>query len=250
MRGGEDGLRGKTALVTGAARRIGRACALALARRGMNVVIHFHRSRTEAEKVRREIIRLGARAWTVQGDLSCPDSSEQVFADAVKAAGPVDLLLNNASIYGESRLASLAMRDLVRNLSINAIAPFLLARQLAAQRREGMVINFLDARLSRHDSGYAAYHVSKSLLLTLTRMMAVEFAPRVRVNAVAPGAILPPAGKGAAYMRKLAAANPLRRVGDLREITEAVLYLAGTRFVTGQVLFVDGGYHLRGKDEG
>ena len=236
---------GKTALVTGAARRLGRACALALAKRGFSIVAHYNSSEREARSLAKDVKKLGVACFLVQGDLSGPTEAACVFDRAVSLAGPLDVLVNNASIYEESDLATAGLEEITLNLNVHAFSPLVLSRRLAAQDRKSCIVNFLDARIVRATSPQAAYHVSKQLLFLLTRTMATEFAPRVRVNAIAPGAILPPAGKGQAYMRRLAAANPLHRTGSPDDICRALIYLVESDFVTGQVLFVDGGYHLK-----
>jgi len=239
-------LAGKTALVTGAAKRLGHAVALALAEEGANVIVHFSASAAEAQATAKAIRRLRRKAWTVRADLADPAQAEELLPKAAQAAGPVDYLVNSASIFAPSRLASLTPAALQANVQVNAFSPLLLARALAAQQREAAVVNLLDARISAYDREHAAYHLSKRMLYSLTKMMALEFAPRVRVNAVAPGLILPPAGKDEAYLRKLVHTNPLRRIGSAQGVAAAVLFLLRHDFVTGQVIYVDGGRHLRG----
>ena len=139
-----------------------------------------------------------------------------------------------------------SLKDLEDNVQVNAISPLLIGRSFAKQGCEGAVVNFLDTRITEYDSGHAAYHLSKRMLFTLTRMMALEFAPSVRVNAIAPGLILPPPGEDVLYLQKLAPTNPLNRIGSPESITDAVLFLLNSEFVTGQVIFVDGGYHIKG----
>jgi len=131
-------------------------------------------------------------------------------------------------------------------VQVHALAPLTLSRALAKQGRDGHIINMLDSRVTDYDRDHAAYHLSKRMLLTLTRMLAMELAPRIAVNGVAPGLILPPAGKDESYLRDLAHTNPMNRHGGVGDITDAVLYLLTSRFVTGQVMFVDGGRHMRG----
>lgn len=250
MQRGSAQLAGKTALVTGAAKRIGRATALALATERVHVVLHYGRSEDEAEQVAARARALGVGAWTIQADLGTPDGAESLIPKALEAAGPLDILVNNASIFTESRIGDLSVEDLARNIQVNAVAPLLIARAFARQDRPGMwgaILNFLDARVVEYDAQHAAYHISKRMLYTLTRMMALEFAPRVRVNAVAPGLILPPPGKDASYLETLASTNPLHRVGTVEEITDAALFLLRSGFVTGQVIYVDGGRHLKGR---
>jgi len=243
-------LAGKTALVTGSARRLGRATVLALAEQGADVVVHYHRSREAAEETAESVRQSGVRAWTVCADLSDSQQSQALLARAVERAGPIDFLVNNASIFEPGRLRTFSADDLARNVQVNALAPLDLARSFAAQDRAGAIVHFLDAKVVTYDTANVAYHLSKRMLFSLMRMMALEFAPAVRVNAVAPGAILPPPGKDEAHLRALASMNPLNRVGDPEAITDAVLFLLRSEFITGQVIFVDGGYHLRGRTYG
>ncbi|NIA13061.1 MAG: SDR family oxidoreductase [Nitrospiraceae bacterium] len=239
-------LAGKVALVTGGAKRIGRAISLGLAGAGADVVVHYRSSGTEARALVEEIRQLGRRAWPVEGDLGDPACASDVLQLARGSAGPVDLLVNNASSFVGTRLDMVSAAELHADLDINAIAPFLLAKAFAGQEREGAVVNLLDARITDYDAQHVGYHVSKRVLFALTRMMAVEFAPRVSVNAIAPGLILAPEGKAPSYLADLAHTNPLQRHGDPADVVDAVLFLLCSRFVTGQVIFVDGGRHMRG----
>ena len=132
------------------------------------------------------------------------------------------------------------------NVNVNALAPFLLSRAFAAQQREGCIINFLDTRIMDYDKTHVSYHLSKRMLFSITRMMALEFAPKVRVNAIAPGLILPPEGKDETYLQDLAPSNPLQTYGGPGDIVEAVLFLLRGRYITGQVVYVDGGRHMLG----
>ena len=246
MRRAKSPMAGKIALVTGAARRLGRAVALALANDGVSVIVHCSASAAEAEAVAREIRRRRARAWTLRADLADPAQAHDLLPRAAETAGPVDYLVNNASIFTPSRLRDFTRQELDANIRVNALAPLLLARAFAAQGREGAIVNFLDARIADYDREHAAYHLSKRMLYSLTKMMALEFAPLVRVNAVAPGLILPPPGKDESYLRRFVGSNPLRRIGTPEGVAAAVLFLLRSDFITGQVVYVDGGRHLRG----
>jgi pteridine reductase len=239
-------LSGKTALVTGAAKRIGRGVALALSEAGVHVVVHCGTSRDEAEDTAARIRERGTRAWVLQADLSSPAETRSLFARAGESAGALDFLVNSASIFPKSRLGDFTPEELAESLRVNAMAPLDLSRSFAAQGREGAIVNFLDTRVTGFDKSHAAYSISKNVLLNLTRMMALEFAPRVSVNAVAPGLILPPPGEDESYLQRLAHTNPMHKAGSVEGIAEAVLFLLGSDFITGQVLFVDGGRHLRG----
>jgi pteridine reductase len=238
---------GKTALVTGAAKRIGRAIATALAQSGVHIVVHYHQSAPDALTLCDEIQRLGVSAWPIQGDLMDAGQTARVFREAVAQAGPIDLLVNNASIFERDTLWEATEESIAKNVRIHAVAPLILSRELAKQGRAAHVVNLLDTRVAVYDREHASYDLSKSMLLTLTRMLALELAPNVAVNAVAPGSILPPPGLGEAYLSKLAHANPQNRIGTPEDIAAAVLFLLRSRFITGQVIYVDGGIHMKGR---
>lgn len=235
-----------TALITGAAKRIGRATALALAKDGIQIVIHYRDSKNEAQELAKNIESVGVRCWLVEADLSQRAQVASVIERAKGLAGSIDILINNASIFPVSRLMDFSGADLDLNLQVNAFAPLMLSRAFAAGLQDGVIINFLDSRITDYDSEHVAYHLSKRVLFSLTRMLALELAPRIRVNAVAPGLILPPAGADRGYLERMKKSNPLERIGQLDEIIETVKYLINNRFVTGQVIFVDGGRHLMG----
>jgi len=237
---------GKTALVTGAAKRLGRAIALDLGSEGVNVIVHYGRSAEAAADTAEEVRAAGVHTWTLQADLARREPASSLFGRAVELAGPIDILINNASIFRPDRVLDCPPEDIDLNLQIHAVAPLLLSRAMAAQGRRGHIINLLDSRVTDYDRDHAAYHLSKRMLLTLTRMLAIELAPRIAVNAVAPGLILPPPGQDDAYLDKMASGNPLNRHGGPSDIVRAVRYLLASDFVTGQVLFVDGGYHMKG----
>ena len=240
-------LHDSVALVTGAGKRLGRAIARRLASNGIHVVIHYNDSRDDAEVLAHELQQeFGTNAWTVQGDLTESNTVESLFDQARAKSGAIDILINNASIFPESHLTSLSYAELDANMRIHAFAPLALTRAFAAQGRAGVVINMLDARVLDYDEKHAAYHLSKRTLLTLTKAMAVEFAPLLRVNGVAPGLVLPPVDQDMDYLASLAHTNVLNKHGNAQDIEEAVLFLIRSDFITGQVIYVDGGRHLRG----
>jgi len=239
-------LAGRTALITGAAKRLGRAMALALAQEGVRVVAHHNRSEREAALLCDEITRSGGSAWRVQGDLAEAEQVQRVFRDAVAQAGPIDILINNASIFESDTIWDATEDSVLLNLRIHAMAPLTLAREMARQGSEGHVVNLLDTRVTVYDKEHASYHISKRVLATLTRMLAVELAPKIVVNGIAPGLILPPAGQDESYLQGLVYTNPLKRHGGPRDVAEAMLFLLRSHFVTGQILYVDGGYHMKG----
>jgi pteridine reductase len=239
-------LSGKVALITGAAKRIGGAIALALAQNGVRVVVHYNRSEKEASALCAAIEGLGVSAWLVQGDLIDPVQTEAVFTEAVKQAGAIDILVNSASIFDIETIWQMTDESLCRNMRLHTMAALILSRALAGQQRPGHIINLLDTRVVSYDKDHAAYHISKRALLTLTRILALELAPKIAVNAVAPGLILPSALQDETYLDKLAPTTPLQRHGSPADVVDAALFLLRSRFITGQIIYVDGGYHMRG----
>jgi NAD(P)-dependent dehydrogenase (short-subunit alcohol dehydrogenase family) len=238
-------LRGRTALITGAGKRIGRALAIALAEEGVQIVAHDRKAmEQETNKVCSEVNDCGARSWKVLADLEKPEEYEDLINEALRQSGTVDILINNASLFTPGGLQDLSFKDLMKQVQVNAWAPFVLSREFSRRVQRGKIVNLLDTRVAGYERTHAAYLLSKKMLATLTRMCAVEFAPGITVNAVAPGAILPPAGKGPEYLQELAQGLPLKRHGAPQDIVDAVIYLLGSDFVTGQVLYVDGGKHL------
>jgi pteridine reductase len=252
----EYSIRGRVALITGAARRLGRATALALAEAGAHVCIHYNSSDEAAHKLARQIRALGVKVWAVRADLSMSRGSEELFSQAMNAAGHLDILINNASVFPRQSLREITEQTLDSNIRVNAAAPLLLSKQFAEHmehrdpKTQGVIINFLDTHITGYHQAYAAYHISKRMLFTVTRMLALEYTPLVRVNAVAPGLILPPQGKDENYLKNHTRHNPLHTYGNESDITSAVLFLIRSTFITGQVLFVDGGYHMKGNTYG
>ena len=245
-----DVLKGKTALVTGAAKRIGRELALALGRAGVNVIVHFRTSEEEAERTVAEARELGVKGWTLQCDLSLPDATRTLIQRALEAADDLDILVNSASVFHPCGLSELDEEHLCQVLRVNALAPLLLSRVFAKGGRKGHILNLLDTRVTRHDPTFTAYTLSKRMLGDLTSMMALEFAPKVQVNGLAPGLVLAPEGKDEGYLKEKANRIPLKRHGNVQGLVNAALCLLRSDFITGQVLFYDGGEHLMGKTYG
>jgi NAD(P)-dependent dehydrogenase (short-subunit alcohol dehydrogenase family) len=196
-----------------------------------------------------ELRGLGSEGVPLQADLAEADAPEALFEEAWQVFGGLDILVNNASIFPAGRLDEMQLQDLHENLQVNAWAPFVLTRAFWRQIREtdrrGSVVNLLDTRLVGGDLAHAAYHFSKATLAEVTILSALEFAPELQVNGVAPGAVMPPEEFGDDYLDGLTIDLPLKRRGYPKDIADAVLYLLGASFVTGQVIFVDGGRHIR-----
>jgi NAD(P)-dependent dehydrogenase (short-subunit alcohol dehydrogenase family) len=239
-------LEGQTALVTGGALRIGHAIVLALAEQHASVVIHYRHSAAPAEELRQTLVAGGHRAFCVRADFANPDETDSLIERARAVAGPIHILVNSASEFQPQALDAMTHASLVHSITVNAWAPFALTRAFARQATRGKVVNFIDAQVTGSDLTHASYILSKHLLVTLTTMTALQYAPGITVNAVAPGLILPPEGKDERYLDGLARSLPLKRHGSPADIARAVLFLLGSDFVTGQVVYVDGGRHLIG----
>lgn len=241
-------LKGKTALVTGAAKRIGKAIAHVLVQKHVNVIMHYCSSTDrDVENALTEINVPDVEIWKFQSDFSNIDNVDRLFEKIERSIGTVDFLINNASVFTPSNLTTLSVQELNHILTINSIAPFRLSQHMAKQKREGSIINILDSRVKRYDMNYTAYQLSKNMLYHMTEMMAMEFAPQIRVNGIAPGAILPPDGKGESHVRKVIQRNLFNRSGKLSDITDTILFLLSNTFITGEVLFIDGGENLKGE---
>ena len=242
-------LAGRHAVITGGAVRLGRAIALRLAAEGADVCIHYSQSTDAARETVAELAALGVQGLAVQADFGAEPVSgaEEVLAAAQHGLGPIDILVNSAAIFEPGTLHSTEPDQWDRHLDINLLAPVWLSREFAAQlpaEQHGAIVNIVDWRGLRPQPGHLAYTIAKAGLIAATKLLAVELGPRIRVNAVAPGAILPPPGGSESDFAGLAERNPLHRIGSPEDITSAVLYLLQSRFVTGEVLCVTGGQQL------
>jgi pteridine reductase len=241
-------LRGKNVIVTGGAVRLGRAMALALADAGANVVLHYFSSQSAADETCAEIRDRGANAVAVRADLSrAEEAARQIVDAALDAFGPADVLVNSAAIFPAGRLLDVTGEQWRQTLAVNLEAPLFLCREFAARLSPGQaahIVNIVDWRARRTDPGRLIYTLTKSGLVALTRNLALDLAPRVQVNAIAPGAILPPPGEGEDYLHRLAECIPLGRPGSPADVTAALLYLLRSDFVTGEVMHVTGGQQI------
>jgi len=236
---------GKKVLITGGARRIGRALALAMAREGADVVVHHGHRPEEAQQLCREIAGMGRQAEAIQADLDDPAQAEDLVKQAA-ASGPLFGLVNNAAVFESLKLADTDLAAWERHLRVNLTAPFLISRAFVAQcapSAGGRIVNILDWRALRPGRDHFPYTVSKAALAAMTRILALELAPAITVNGLALGAILPASdGSDETLVLKRV---PAGRRGELGEVAEALLFLlAGPAYVTGEILHVDGGRHL------
>ena len=238
---------GVTALLTGSGRRIGAACATSLAAVGTRVAIHCHHSENEARTLCQTIRQQGGEADYFVADLEDTGQTENLIEQVQSRLGPVRILVNNASIFQPGELRTTSMAAWNRHLAINLTAPFLLMQSFARcllPTMGGKVVNLIDQRVTRPRSGYVAYTVAKSALWTLTRMAAIELAPNIQVNAIAPGPILPAPEATFDAFQKIASATPLARSGSPQDIADTLLFLIHQEFITGEMICVDGGEHL------
>ncbi len=234
----------QAALITGAGRRIGAAIARALADAGYAVVLHANRSRAEAEKLAGEIVARGGRAPVVLAELTDHDAARKVIK-AAAAFGPLTLLVNSASAFEPDEIATLERARFERTLAVNLTAPLFLAQAFAAQAPGGSsIVNIVDQRVLKPTPLFFSYTLSKSALQAATVTLAQALAPKIRVNAVAPGPTLPSPRQSAAEFAAQASALPLQKGPTPEDIAAAVLYLAQAKSVTGVTLAVDGGQHV------
>lgn len=236
----------KTALVTGGARRIGKTCVRALAEKGYRVAIHYRESEEDAIRLKQELESTGSEILLIKADLELPDSPGDIFHQLKKNNFLPDILINSASIFPEDRFDNFSDVQLLRNSRINAEAPLKLIREMTRSVKKGTIINFLDTRITDMDSLHFTYHLSKRNLFSITRFCAAELAPDFTVNAIAPGLIIPPPGMDESYLEKRIDSNLLKKIGTLSEIANTLLFLVDSEFITGQVIYVDGGRHLKG----
>jgi pteridine reductase len=231
-------LRGKTVLVTGAAKRVGRAIALALANRGANIVVHYNRSAAEARRLVAEITALGVNAIAVKADQS---NARQVTA-AVKKAGKIGVLVASAAVFERTPFEKLTVKDWDFHIDANLKGPFLFALEASRRMKTGKMIFFADWAAIRPYRNYLPYLVSKAGIICLTKALAKELAPKIQVNAIAPGPVLLPADFPETERRKVIDSTLVKRLGSPQDIVNSVLFLIeGSDFITGHVLVVDGG---------
>ncbi len=234
-------------LVTGAAKRIGRAIAHGLAVAGWDVAIHFYRSSADAQALQKEISALGRRAITLQADLAQPAEVEGLMQRCADQLGAPTCLVNNASVFSFDEIGSVSAPDWDAMHATNLRAPILLARDFAQRLpagAEGNIINLLDQKIANLNPDFFSYTIAKVGLDAATHTMAMALAPRIRVNAVAPGLTLLSGDQTADNFAQAHRMTPLGRAGKLDDIVAAVLFLLNTQSVTGQTIFIDGGQRL------
>jgi pteridine reductase len=239
-----NNLQGKTILITGAARRVGKIFAIACAKAGADVIIHHGHSPEEAESLRDEIIAsYNTSAWVLTCDLSQPEAVSHLIAQANEIS-PLYALVNSASIFENLSFQNTSLEDWEKHFAINLTAPFLLSQAFAKGTQEGRIINILDWRALRPGADHFPYTITKSALAAMTKSLAVALAPNVIVNGLALGAILPPADSSS-DKNKIIENVPSQRWAETKEVEDALVFLLTCpTYITGEILHLDGGRHL------
>ncbi len=236
----------KTALVTGASKRIGKSITEHLAEQGWNVIVHYYSS----EKMAGEFVgKLKSKYpdqlfHPVKSNLEDMAEVASFIPDVISRFGDFQLLINNASVFNAGYLKETSLELFDKQIDVNLKAPFFLIRDFANLCKAGNIINLVDTRVTTNKSNFAAYSISKKALWELTKMAALEFAPQIRVNAIAPGVTLAPEDKDENYLLELANNIPMKRPGGVAPIIESIEYILNNESLTGQLLFADGGENL------
>jgi len=240
-------LPGRLALVTGAGHRVGRAIAEGLAARGMDLAIHYNASDASARETAAAISRRGGRAEIFSADLMRPGAPGTLVADVIARMGPIDVVVNSAAVMMRTPVDDVTEADWDAMFAVNLRAPFFIAQAAARAMRErgGVIINVADLAAFETWPAYIPHGISKAGVVQMTRALARALAPAVRVNAVAPGAVLLPDDWDDTDEERLVESTPLRRLGAPSDVVQAIIFLLEADFVTGETLIVDGGRHVR-----
>ncbi|WP_372642686.1 SDR family oxidoreductase, partial [Ancylomarina sp.] len=231
---------------TGSAKRIGKELALHLAKQSWNLALHYNTSKGEAMALRDYLKAMYPKQVfkVFCCDLSDEIACESLIAEVNEEFGQIDLLINNASVYSHSSIKETSIELLNEQMSVNFKAPFILMRDYANICKRGVIVNFLDTRISKYASDYAAYSLSKVALSHLTQMGALEFGPDIRVNGIAPGSTIAPANADENYLEDRAVLTPMKVPGGMQPILKSLDYILDNSFLTGQILYCDGGEQL------
>ena len=233
------------ALVTGSAQRLGKAFALTLARMGYSIALHYRGSVTEAEKTTAEIRALGVDCLPIRADLTVPDKIEFLFSMVDEFNAPLNVVVNSAAVMPVGNPRNLERHKWDEALDLNLRAPFLIAQEAAKRMTQGgVIINISDVGSQKPWSRYPSYIVSKAGVESLTKMLARALAPDIRVNAIAPGLVLPSDVVTPEQWDQLVKKLPLQRAATLEELTSTLEFLIKNEYITGQTIVVDGGYSL------
>lgn len=235
-----------TVLITGAAKRIGQYFANHLAKKGYSIAIHYNSSKKDALKLQSELTSAHPkqRFKIFQCDLSIAEESEKLIDNVLKHFDKIDVLINNASVFDAGVIGETSLELYRSQMNVNLFAPFVLSRDYSMNTKTGLIVNLLDTRISSNFNSHAAYSLSKQSLAYLTKMSALEFAPNIRVNGIAPGATLPPIDQGEGYLQLMAEKTPMKVAGGIKPILQSLDYIIENKNLTGQILYCDGGEQL------
>ena len=236
----------KTALITGGAQRIGKAIAMHFAANGWSVAIHYNSSEAPAKELAGKLTSLypNQRFHIFRANLTVDSDTQQLIPSVISVMGLPSLLINNASVFGPASLKETSMCVFDEQMTVNFKAPFILSRDFANLCKSGNIINFVDTRITTNKSNFAVYTLAKKALWELTKMSALELGHKIRVNAIAPGLTIAPAEKGEDYLWNLARHIPMQRPGGLEPILKSLDYILNNDYLTGQLLFCDGGENI------
>ena len=241
-------LNGKVAIVTGGSVRLGKAITLCLAEEGVKIGLHYNQSAEQAEGTLEEITSLGSTGILIQADFRRPlPAAEKIVEKTLSEFNRVDILINSAAIFEESSVSSVTGEHWDRHFDVNLKAPFFLCQKFAQHLEPGeraQIVNIADWRGTRPGNDHPVYTLTKNALVAMTNSLALHLAPDVQVNAIAPGAVLPPPGSDQSDLQQIAETIPLKQTGTAQDVTNALLYLLRSDFITGEVLHVTGGQQL------
>lgn len=236
----------KVAFITGSAARLGREIALHLANNGWDIALHYRTSSKDITDFESEL-KSGfpeQSFYAFQADLGIVEQTKELIKQVIERFGKLDLLVNSASIFEPSSFRETSADSMIRHTQVNFVSPFILMRDFANSAAKGQIINIVDTRISNNNSDHLSYSVSKKSLWELTKMAALELAPQFRVNAIAPGAILAPAGKDKHYLEKIAELTPMKTPSGVVSVLKSIDYIIGNEDLTGQLIYCDGGAQL------
>ncbi len=232
------------ALVTGGAKRIGREICLRLADMGYDIVLTYLSSQIEAEGLASEIQSMGRKCAIKRCDLTLSEDVPALMEDVFQEFPQLNLVVNNASLFERCNFADTTLSDIDRNFALHLKTPFIIAQEFAKRVQQGQIINILDTRITKKRTAYFAYLLAKKSLADFTLLAASELAPGIRVNGIAPGLILPPDGEDSTYLDRLATKIPAQQKGSVANIVDTLEFLVKNTYITGQIIFNDGGEHL------
>lgn len=234
----------KAALITGGGARLGKAMALALAELGYDIAVHYNSSEMEARNTAGEVKARGGRCEIFKADLSNIKNAIALIPRVFRAFPNCSLLINNASIFEDTSFMEATEKTFDREFSTNFKAPFFLSREFSKQKSAELIVNMLDTRVSKIETDHFVYNLSKRALRDFTLMAAKALGPKIRVNGICPGPMLPPPGKDMKYLRRISKDTPLGKPGHPDFVLTGLKYIIENAYVTGECLFIDGGQHL------